>query len=161
MKIPKQFFDIVKKSWFRQFIVYGLVGGISTALDWGSFYLMSKQLGLHYLICVIISIFLGSSANFILNRIVTFKDKSKRVVSQLALYVVASAVSMLLSSVLMFCLVDIVGIDSFLARIMTTFILYPINFLLLKLFVFNASTGNGVGSILLNGGIFKALCKRI
>jgi putative flippase GtrA len=129
-----------KPSWLGQFLVYGLVGGISTALDWGSFYLTNSQLGLHYIVCTLISILIGSGANFTLNRMVTFKSKSKRVGLQLVAYCVVSAASILLSVAWMYVFVKIIGLVPLSARITTTLIMYPINFLVVKIFVFNPKT---------------------
>lgn len=126
-----------RPSWLGQFLVYGLVGGVSTALDWGSFYLTNSQLGLHYMVCTFISIVIGSGANFILNRMVTFKNKSKRVGLQLAVYCAVAAASILLSVFWMYLFVTIIGLLPIIARIITTLIMYPINFLVVKLFVFN------------------------
>ena len=129
-----------RTSWRGQFIVYGLVGGISTALDWGSFYLTNNQLGLHYIICTLISILIGSGANFTLNRVVTFRSKSKRVGKQLVAFCVVSATSLLLSVGWMYFLVRIIELLPIIARMSTTLIMYPINFVLIKTFVFNPRT---------------------
>lgn len=132
--------NMSRTSWLGQFCVYGLVGGISTALDWGTFYLTNNQLGLHYVVCTLLSILVGSSANFTLNRLVTFKNKSKRVGLQVLVFCVVSATSILLSIVWMHVLVKMIGLLPFVARMTTTLIMYPINFLLIKVFVFGPRT---------------------
>ena len=120
--------------------MYGLVGGISTGLDWGSFYVTNHILGFHYIICTLIAIVIGASANFTLNRIVTFKNKSKRVGMQLAVFCAVSAASILLSLAWMYLFVNVIGLVPLIARMLTTLIMYPINFLVVKLFVFNPKT---------------------
>jgi putative flippase GtrA len=125
-------------TWLRQFFVYGIVGGISTALDWGTFYVANTMLLLHYAVCTFISVLIGSGANFLLNRIVTFKKKTERVGIQLAAYVVVSALSILLSVAWMFLFVNLVGFRPIIARVTTTLIMYPINFVVVKFFVFDS-----------------------
>jgi putative flippase GtrA len=75
-----------------------------------------------------------------LNRIVTFKNKSKRVGLQLVVYCAVSAASILLSVAWMYIFVKIIGLLPIIARITTTLIMYPINFLVVKIFVFNPNT---------------------
>jgi putative flippase GtrA len=132
--------DMSRSSWLGQFFVYGLVGGISTALDWGTFYLTNNRLGLHYVVCTLLSILIGSSANFTLNRFVTFKNKSKRVGLQVLVFSVVSATSILLSIGWMYLLVNIIRLLPLVARMTTTLVMYPINFLLIKFFVFDHRT---------------------
>ncbi len=137
MRISWLLYDIIGTVWLRQFFAYGLVGGIATLLDWGAFYLTNNLLGFHYIACTLISIFSGSGANFTLNRLITFKSKSKRVGTQLFIFSIVSAVSLLLSLVWMYILVSGIGLVPIFARMITTFIMYPTNFLLVKFFVFN------------------------
>jgi putative flippase GtrA len=126
--------------WLSQFVVYGLVGVISTALDWGTFYFTNSMLLMHYALCTFISVLIGSGANFLLNRVVTFKNKSKQVGTQLLKYSAVAAVSILLSVAWMFVFVRIIGLVPLTGRISTTLIMYPINFVVVKLFVFGSRT---------------------
>jgi len=140
MRISESFRAMRRTSWLRQFFVYGLVGGIATLLDWGTFYLTNNLLGFHYIVCTIVSIFFGSGTNFILNRLITFKSKSKRVGIQLVAYCLVSAVSIFLSVGWMYLFVEVIGLVPLIARMTTTCIMYAINFLLVKFFVFSPRT---------------------
>ena len=139
MRISELLYDLSGAVWLRQFFAYGLVGGIATLLDWGAFYLTNNLIGFHYIACTLIAIFSGSVANFTLNRLITFKSKSKRVGMQLFIFCTVSAVSILLSVGWMYIFVRGIGSIPIVARMITTCIMYPTNFLLVKFFVFNPS----------------------
>jgi len=120
-----------------QFIRYLIVGGISTLIDWSVFYTGTYILSIHYQISLVIAFFLGCTANYTLNKIFTFKCKSKKIAKQTSVYGAAAIISLLLSASIMFVLVSALTIDKLVSRIATTFIMVGINYLLNKHIIFN------------------------
>ena len=59
---------------YRNFILYGLIGGLCTLVDIGVYYLLGHT-NLHYLLANIISYNCGIIASFLLNRRYNFKVK--------------------------------------------------------------------------------------
>lgn len=121
----------------KQFLFYAFVGGIATFVDWGSFYLSNKILLLPYYVAVLISFTLGATTNYLLNKTITFKDKTKQVGAQLGIYITVSLLSLAITMGFMFVLVNIVKIDALPARILTTGIMLMGNFVMHKFLTFN------------------------
>jgi len=121
----------------RQFIYYVFVGAIATAVDWGTFYGFNSFLKIDYRIAVSGSFTLGASANYILNKIITFRDKTRQIVTQIGIYIAVTVFSLLCSLIIMYILVEIVGIGPMPARVITTGIMLFANFLMHKFITFN------------------------
>lgn len=62
---------------FRHLILYGLIGGFTSSLDFAVFTFLTKYFGLFYIIANCISVLVGISTSFVLNRSYNFKVKNK------------------------------------------------------------------------------------
>lgn len=62
---------------FRNLILYGIIGGISSGLDFLVYFLLVNIVGIHYLIANTCSILIGITTSFTLNRHYNFKVKDK------------------------------------------------------------------------------------
>lgn len=65
------------KSFIRQVVLYGVIGGASALLDFILFTLMHRQLGMNEYIANIISVHVGMAMSFLLNRKFNFKKTDK------------------------------------------------------------------------------------
>jgi putative flippase GtrA len=122
---------------FRQFIVYIPLAGIATVVDWGSYYLLAKELKLNPILSVIISYTLGGLTNYSLNKIFNFRDKVKTIGFQMAVYGIIMGISYGLTALLMSIQIYLLSINFFIARIITTAIVLAYNFIMHKSFTFN------------------------
>ena len=120
-----------------QFMRYVVVGGIATVVDWGSFYLLAIVLDIYYQASLVLSFTLGVIANYTLNKLYTFRCRSRQIAGQFSVHVVISVVSLLMSMGLMFILVGELSINKMVSRIATTFIMLFVNFLMHKYITFN------------------------
>lgn len=127
----------------HQFLKYFMVGGIATAVDWGTFYIFGVKLGFYYQLALVISFTLGSVTNYTLNKVFTFQNKSKKIAQQLGVHLGISAVSLLFNMFLMYVAVDIFSVSKMIGRIVTTIIMLIINFFLHKNITFNERFFNG------------------
>ena len=116
----------------RSFFIYSISGAIATLVDWGSFYVMSSLFVWYYMAAVCISFTLGSLANFTLNKYITFKNKYDKLHHQYLLHLAVSIVSLGITVLIMYVLVDKAGFHKLNARILTTLIVLPVNFVLHK-----------------------------
>ena len=121
----------------RQFIFYVFVGAIATVIDWGTFFGVNSFFKIDYRIAVGISFTLGATANYILNKIVTFRDKTKQIVTQVGIYIAVTVFSLFCSVILMHIQVEIFEITPMTARVITTGIMLFANFLMHKFITFN------------------------
>lgn len=122
------------KSFFGQFIKFGIVGVINTVSSW-IFYYSLLFLGVHYIISTTIAYILSSIIGFTLNKIWVFKSKNK-VSSSLLKYIVTYGSSYLLNVGVMYLLVDIIGISDKIAPLLVLFVTVPYNYVFSKLWVF-------------------------
>ncbi|MBI3070981.1 MAG: GtrA family protein [Deltaproteobacteria bacterium] len=120
----------------RQFASYALVGGLATVADWSTFYLGYQVAALSHPVALVLAILVGGTCNYTLNRLITFRNKSRRIIQQLAVFAVVSAVSIGMSIGVMHVLVDWIEIHAMLARVLTTGLMLFVNFLLQKHFTF-------------------------
>lgn len=107
----------------KNFLKYFMVGAASTLLDWGTFYVFTTLLLVHYQFSVSLSFFIGAFIKFFLNKSITFKNKSKKVSKQAILYSVMVITSWVLSLLLMHLLVELVMLAPFTSRMVTTFVI--------------------------------------
>lgn len=62
---------------FRYLILYGVIGSFTSFLDFCVFTLLSQYVGLYYLLANCISVLVGITTSFSLNRTYNFKVKDK------------------------------------------------------------------------------------
>ena len=126
----------LKKIISSTFIKYGIVGAISTIIDWGSFYISSYHLGLHYQISLGIGFVFGTISNYLLNRKITFNSKTKNR-AQIFVHFGLSIVSWGVSSLLMLLFVEKMLMAKMIARITTTALVFFLNYVMHKNITFN------------------------
>ena len=81
----------IDKSSLKVLFFFFIVGGLATVVDWVVFYIFNKRVGLHYIFSVILSYSFGGATNYTLNKIFTFKDKSKDFALQIGLFTIIMA----------------------------------------------------------------------
>ena len=121
----------------RQFMKYLLMGGLATAADWGSFFILNQVCGFYYRGSLVASFLAGSFSNFALNKRFTFHDQTRRLLAQLSIYGVLIIVSFTCSYLLMSLQVDLLLVHPMIARMCTTGIMLVANFALNKFVTFN------------------------
>lgn len=132
-KIIDFYYKLVK----IRFVRYVIAGAGATIIDWGSFYLLAVVFQLHYQFSLIISFTLGTAANYTLNKLFTFQCQSKKIAAQFSVHLGVAAISLGLSSLIMFYLVEIILFSKIFARVITTFIMLIVNYLIIKKTTFN------------------------
>ena len=126
---------------FTQFIKFGLVGVSNTLISLGIYYLM-VWLGCHYLIANIVGFIVSVINSFFWNSKFVFKDKEEdSKVKSFVKMTLSYGSTFILSNVLMFLFIDIIGWSKYIAPILCLFVTIPINFLLNKIWAFKDKTG--------------------
>lgn len=124
---------------FMQFVKFGLVGLSNTLLTYVSYALL-LLVGLHYQLANIISYAIGILNSYYWNNKYVFvaEEGVKRNHLKALVKVAASyGVTFVLSTVLLFVWVDLLGISEFLGPIINLVITIPLNFILNKLWAFH------------------------
>jgi putative flippase GtrA len=121
----------------RQLLVYILMGGTATGIDWLAFYTLNVVGDVSYLWAVTSSFTLGACCNYLLNKFITFRDQTRQILLQLGVYGVICVFSLMGSIFLMLVLVGWGGLWPMTARIITTGVMLALNFLFHKFFTYN------------------------
>ena len=129
--------ELIKKLTKIEFIRYFIVGVIATIVDWGSFYILALRINFYYQFSLILSFSLGATTNYTLNKIFTFRCKSKQIIGQFSVFIIISIISVFLSMIIMFILIDLILLHKMFSRIFTTFIMVGVNYYMHKSVTFN------------------------
>lgn len=120
----------------RQFITFALLGGVSTAIDFGVFKLLYLALPMAATVCQAISYTSGAVVSFFLHQNVTFRDANQpSVLREVGPFVVINLLTLGLSVVGIHYLL-LTGIATVWAKLVVTVLTGLINYLGFKFFVF-------------------------
>ena len=116
---------------FRNLILYGIIGGFSSGLDFAVYTLLVNIIGLHYLISNTCSVLIGITTSFILNRYYNFrvKDKTKQ---RFILFLFVGLTGLLLSSLILYICIQEFKVDELLSKLLSIVFVVAIQFLINK-----------------------------
>lgn len=127
------------KKIIEQFIKFGLVGLLNTILSYIIYYIGIKM-GFHYVISNFFAFVITVFISFLLNRIFVFNDtklgKFGWIKALIKVYISYASTSLILSSILLWIQIDILGWSEIIAPLINLFCTVPINFLLNKLWAY-------------------------
>jgi dolichol-phosphate mannosyltransferase len=127
-----------KKNVIKEFIKFGVVGGIGTFINILILYLLTEKVGFYYLISAIFSFIVAMSSNFILNKIWTFKENLKLGLGKKYLQFSLVSVSALLVNLLfLYVFTEIFGIYYIISQLFAIGISLFINFFGNKFWTFS------------------------
>ena len=120
---------------FRNFILYGLIGGFCATLDFGIYTLLCHFAVLPYLWANVISIHCGIICSFLLNRTFNFKVKDKTTQRFVSFYVVG-LIGLGISELMLYVMVTIGGWNELLCKLISVVVVALIQFVLNKYITF-------------------------
>ena len=123
------------KAFIVQFIKFGIVGIVNTVLFFVIYYPLI-YFGVHYILANIIAFIIGTLNSFYWNYKYVFKPAGGSKSRQLFKLFITYGFTVTLGSILLFILVDIIGISEYIAPIISFIFTVPTNFLLIKFWVF-------------------------
>ena len=120
----------------KQFIKFGIVGVSNTLLSLLIYYIL-VLLGVHYILSNTIAFAISVLNAYYWNRKYVFKQNEKKSAGrQLAKVYAAYGFTFLLSTGLLFLMVDVLGISELVAPLINLCVTVPLNFLLNKFWAF-------------------------
>lgn len=123
-----------KEGLFRQFLLFCIIGGISTIFNYLLFAILVMW-GMNYLLSSALGYFLGVFISFRLNKKFTFNIRSNYLMGELSKYLKLYSFSLILGLIFLRSLVYI-GINVYIANIFMISLTTTINFIGTKIFVF-------------------------
>lgn len=120
---------------FRNLILYGVIGSFTSFLDFCVFTLLSNVLGIHYLVSNCISVLVGITTSFLLNRTYNFKvkDKTKQ---RFAIFLTVGLCGLMLSNLILYVGIDIMHGNETIVKLASIVLVVGFQFLLNKFVTF-------------------------
>lgn len=129
--------ELIKKLYakFRNLILYGIIGCFTASLDFAVFTLLSKYAGIHYIVANCISVLVGITTSFILNRSINFKVKDKTG-QRFAIFLAVGLFGLLLSNLILYVGIDVLHFDKLLVKLASIVLVVLIQYILNKFITF-------------------------
>lgn len=124
---------------YREIIDYIIFGGLTTLVNIVVFYIFDTLLGWPYLIANAVAIVLSILFAYITNKRFVFKTSdmtTKENMMEFLKFIGFRLVSGLADMATMWLLVDLISIDTNIAKLLTQFIVVVLNYVFSKLFIF-------------------------
>ena len=122
-KILKNTFKI-KSFVFRQFIIYGFVALIPTAVDFFLLYFLTEILGIFYMVSLVAAFILSSVVSYISHKKITFRNESQKYIAQFSNLFVISLGGLAINMGVVFGLVEFFGLWYIFAKVVAAMITY-------------------------------------
>ena len=126
---------------FRNLILYGIISLCTSSLDFLCFWVLTNYIGVHYLLANCISVIIGITTSFILNRKYNFKVKDK-VAKRFAIFFTVGLCGMLLSNIILWIGIDKLNCDKTITKLASIFIVVFFQFLMNKYVTFRVKKIN-------------------
>ena len=120
---------------FRHLILYGIIGSFTSFLDFCVFTVLSRYIGIYYLVANCISVLVGITTSFLLNRAYNFKvkDKAKQ---RFAIFLIVGLCGLLLSNLILYIGIDIMHGGETIVKLASIVLVVGFQFLLNKFVTF-------------------------
>lgn len=120
---------------FRNIILYGIIGGFTSSLDFCIFTILSNVIGCYYIYANCISVIIGISISFLLNRAYNFKikDHTRR---RFAIFLTVGLYGLLLSNLILYMGIDVFMINKIIVKMLSVILVVGFQFMLNKLVTF-------------------------
>jgi putative flippase GtrA len=119
-----------------KFIKFAITSGIATLADIFVLWFLTSIIGVFYLISATIAFILGSSLNYSINYIWTFKGTKTNKIKGLISFILIGAGGLVLTILLMAFFVEILNIHYLIARILSAFFVLIWNYTLNSIITF-------------------------
>lgn len=119
----------------RNLVLYGIIGSFTSFLDFCIFTVLSAYVGLYYIVANCISVLVGITTSFVLNRTYNFKvkDKTKQ---RFAIFLTVGLCGLLLSNLILWVGIDKLHINEMITKLASIVLVVGFQFLLNKFVTF-------------------------
>ena len=124
---------------FRNLILYGVIGSCTAFLDFLVYTMLTSGLEVYYLVANCISVIIGITSSFILNRYYNFKVKDRPLIRFLSFFSVG-ILGMLLSTLILYISVEAYGFKKIVSKLLSIIIVVFFQFLLNKYLTFKTAS---------------------
>lgn len=124
---------------YRELILYVFFGGLTTLVDWASYWLMTDLLHVPYMAAAFLSQIFSILFAYVTNRRFVFESRVsgvRAVAAEMAKFFGARGVSLLLNMAVMFLGVDLLHVNDKVIKVIASVLVIVANYIFSKLFVF-------------------------
>ena len=130
-------FPFFKKRGVKQFIKFGLIGGVGTVINLLILYTFTEYLGFYYMFSAIIAFMVGATINFIMNKKWTFLERVREdFLIKYSKYFFVSIVALLGNLLILYILTEFVGVYYILSQFLAASVSLIVNFFCSKKWIF-------------------------
>ena len=119
-------------------ILFTLIGGVNTAVDYGVFFILHTLLSVGSLIAQVISFSSGVICSYFLNRRFTFKAQNKMSTSEVVKFIILNLIAMGSSVLVVWVCETHFGISPYIAKLISMIVSFTINYIGNRFFIFKA-----------------------
>lgn len=120
----------------KEFLLYLLVGAISTMIEWIFFYVLNSILNINYLLATSFAFIFSTFANWFLGRVLIFTSKNLYLLKEILKIYFVSLIGLCLNLIIMFFAIEKFNVKNIFAKILATGIVFAWNFLIRKYVVY-------------------------
>lgn len=138
--------ELLKK--YREIISYLFFGVLTTLVNWGSYWLLTDVLHIHYMAAAFIAQVLAILFAYVTNRRWVFESKvhgAKGVAAEMAKFFGARGISLVLDLLCMYLGVDLLSLNDKAVKVVSSVLVVIANYIFSKLFVFRSGKGQNSG----------------
>ena len=122
-----------------QLLKYGVVGGVSFIVDYGSLWLLTEVAGLHHLVSAAIAFILGLTCNYLISTAWVFGESRLRsTAAEFSAFALIGVVGLGLNELIMWLCVDEGGQHYMIAKLVSTAIVFFWNFFARRFLLFKS-----------------------
>ncbi len=125
----------MNKNNIKELLLYLVVGGVATVAEWAVFFVLIKCT-LHYAIATAIAYILSTFVNWVMGRLLVFKETKGSVLKEILSIYLVSIVGLLLNILIMWVAVDLLSFGEGISKIGATGIVFFFNFFVRKLVIY-------------------------
>ena len=120
-----------------QLLRYGFVGGVAFVADYGTLFLLTHYVGIHYLWSAAIAFAIGLTVNYLLSISWVFnKNRSTNPWVEFIVFTLIGVVGLGLNELIMYVATDLMTLHYMLSKLISTALVFCWNFFARKLIIF-------------------------
>ena len=123
----------------KEFVKFCLVGFLNLLVDMSVYWIATRIFGLFYILAAVLAFIVAVTFSFFINRSWTFRYQGTDLKLRYARFFVANLIAIAINLILLYLLVDIVGIYDIWAKLIITVVMSFFNFSLNKFWTFRVN----------------------
>lgn len=135
-RIRRHVRGVTRRPVVRQFVKFALVGASNTVLDFGTYLVLTRILGVHFLIANVFAFLFAASWSYFWNRRWTFRSNDPRIHRQYVKFLIVATIGLGLTTIILYTLVEHATLPDIPAKVVSVAAVLIWNFLANRFWTF-------------------------